>query len=124
MKPEDLLTKFQYLSSVFQTFNKKQQKSFINDLTNDQTKYLIELCMNMYYKTFDLTSKDVKTLEKYKSKIKKISSPTIGFKKKKKIMRGGGVGLIATVLKTIGSLLIPYIVQKSMEASGDDEQKS
>lgn len=117
---QNLVTKYKYLSSVFDTFSKSQQKSFIDHLTDEQAKYLIEICTNAYFKNVDLCSKDVKLLEKHKNKIKKIATSKIGFKKKKKIMTGG---FISVILKTIASTLIPLLVDKLVETFKPSENE-
>lgn len=104
----DLIKQFQHLSTIFSTFNRAQRKSFVDNLTNDQAKWLIELAMNAYFKTINLNSSEIKALEKYKNKIKRISNSRLSFKKKKKLMTGGFVG---TLLATAAQALIPLLLE-------------
>lgn len=110
---KDLIPQFQHLSTIFNTFNRVQRKSFVDNLTNEQAKWLIELAMNAYFKIINLSPKETKSLEKYKSKIKKISTTNLSFKRKKKLMTGGFVG---TLLATAAQALIPMILENVLNS--------
>lgn len=106
---QNLLTKFKYLKTIFDTFSCRQKNAFVKNLTDEQTRFFIELAYNIQYKTFKLNENQLKSLEKHKNKLMKILDTKVSFKRKKKYMTGG---LIASLIATLGAAIFPVIIDE------------
>lgn len=87
------------------------RKSIINSANPDLIKTLCEICLNVLNGNAQITSKCKNKLKCYKNSLRKLISPRIGLKAKKKVLIQKG-GFLPTLLGAILSGVIGNLIER------------
>lgn len=104
----------QHTLHVLKNCNPHLRKSIIHYGNPELIKTLCEICMNTLNGNVKISPKCKSLLKNYKNSLRKLSSPRIGLKSKKKILIQKG-GFLPVLLGTILSGIIGSLIEKKLE---------
>lgn len=94
----------------YKNFNANQRKWFLENLSDDFIKYIIEILINVNVKNIGVSESGLKVLKDYKKIITKLLSPHLSFDKRRKLIQRGDflhtfmIKLVSPILKNLIAL--------------------
>lgn len=73
----------------YKNFNLKQQQWFLDNLSDDFIKCIIEILLNVNENNIEITEDASKVLRRYNKLISKLLSPSLSIEKRKKLIQKG-----------------------------------
>lgn len=94
----------------YKKFNANQRKWFLENLSEDFIKYIVEILINVNVQNIGVSESGLKVLEDYKKIIVKLLSPHLSIEKRRKLIQTGDflhvfmIHLVSPILKNLISL--------------------
>lgn len=94
----------------YKKFTANQRKWFLENLSEDFIKYIVEILININVQNIGVSESGLKVLEDYKKIIVKLLSPHLSIEKRRKLIQTGDflhvfmIHLVSPILKNLISL--------------------
>lgn len=108
---EKRIQRYANAASTFENLKKKEKKWFIENIDSDFVKFLSEACFMFKKGGIPISSKSLKALTHYKTKLNLMASPQSSFRQRKECAQSGG--FLSIILSTIASALITHFLSEA-----------
>lgn len=102
----------------YKTFNANQRKWFLENLSEDFVKYIVEILINVFVKNIEIRDSGLKVLKDYKKIIEKLLSPHLSIEKRRKLIQTGDF-LHAFMLQLVSPILKNLIALHSTSSNSN-----